>query len=395
MQSSLQLNGCTHTVVPVYAPFCLPRLPLRLAHCPPPPGRHRVTCLCDVCVASAGPQGFEMAPTEFERHGGCGSYKKWKKSIQVCVYGSHGVCLHAMHTAVVCVVWQQVLFVATDPQRATLKFWKVGELSLHQHRTQCQLLSLLLLLSLPLASSVQVQETGCNLGTWLKQQGIEILSQSARTKAAKRAAQATQHSRRIVTAASSHTANGGLQPAAATGGATGSTAVTTSGARVPYGLQALPASSLQLYDGGGATLPAAGLLNLAANANSILPQQQQLLQQQQQHIQSMQQQFQQQLVPCMHLQQPGSEGWPAGGEAAPSNNLAGMWQSFGQHQPHAHAAAAAAPAASTGGGGGSSEDQSHPNSSSTSLVGMQLELWSQPDCTWFSTTVEVSCATAF
>jgi hypothetical protein len=30
-----------------------------------------------------GPGGIEMMPTEFERHGGCGSFKKWKKSILV------------------------------------------------------------------------------------------------------------------------------------------------------------------------------------------------------------------------------------------------------------------------------------------------------------------------
>jgi hypothetical protein len=45
--------------------------------------RQRATCLCSVCVESLGPGGIEMMPTEFERHGGCGSFKKWKKSILV------------------------------------------------------------------------------------------------------------------------------------------------------------------------------------------------------------------------------------------------------------------------------------------------------------------------
>lgn len=47
--------------------------------------RQRATCLCAGCVAGVGPGGVEMMPTEFERHGGCGSFKKWKKSILVCV----------------------------------------------------------------------------------------------------------------------------------------------------------------------------------------------------------------------------------------------------------------------------------------------------------------------
>ncbi|KAF6262176.1 hypothetical protein COO60DRAFT_677318 [Scenedesmus sp. NREL 46B-D3] len=49
--------------------------------------RQRATCLCQVCVQGVGTGGIEMMPTEFERHGGCGSFKKWKKSILVAETG--------------------------------------------------------------------------------------------------------------------------------------------------------------------------------------------------------------------------------------------------------------------------------------------------------------------
>eukprot|EP00879_Flechtneria_rotunda_P019549 GHRR01020536.1.p1 GENE.GHRR01020536.1~~GHRR01020536.1.p1 ORF type:complete len:388 (+),score=186.92 GHRR01020536.1:90-1166(+) len=45
--------------------------------------RGRISCQCSGCVAAAGPAGVEMMPTEFERHGGCASFKKWKKSVLV------------------------------------------------------------------------------------------------------------------------------------------------------------------------------------------------------------------------------------------------------------------------------------------------------------------------
>jgi hypothetical protein len=45
--------------------------------------RQRVSCLCEECVTSAGPAGLEMTAIEFERHGGWGTYKKWKRSITV------------------------------------------------------------------------------------------------------------------------------------------------------------------------------------------------------------------------------------------------------------------------------------------------------------------------
>jgi hypothetical protein len=42
------------------------------------------------CEHGFGPGGVDMMPTEFERHGGCGSFKKWKKSILVRI-GVHSL----------------------------------------------------------------------------------------------------------------------------------------------------------------------------------------------------------------------------------------------------------------------------------------------------------------
>lgn len=43
----------------------------------------QVTCHCEMCSASLAGQLKMWTPTDFERHGGMGTSRKWKNSIKV------------------------------------------------------------------------------------------------------------------------------------------------------------------------------------------------------------------------------------------------------------------------------------------------------------------------
>jgi hypothetical protein len=201
------------------------------------------------------------------------------------------------------------------------------------------------------AAAVQVKSTGRSLGVWLRDHGLEVLSQATRTRRARMAARSATHATHTITDI---------------GAAMAGTAATAAAAAAA-----------------GFVLPAAVASRTHSRSYSALDQQQQQQQQQQMQWQWSAQQT--------------SEAPPS------SNNLAGMTSPHTQPQltaaqaAEAEAAAAAAAAAVqlvmagavSGQSGASESAQGYAAGGGDRLVGSRVETWSHLDRTWFPAAVEV------